>query len=161
VGTDRRRTGWLFVIAQVVLLVAIVLVPEGDDWPTPPWLLGFASVLTLGGMVVIVVSALRLGRALTASPAPGATAGLQTTGFYRWVRHPVYAGLLVLVVGVAIRSGNILAAVLSVVLVLFLHRKAAWEEHHLREQYPAYDAYAAVTPRFLPRPWRTGTGTDS
>jgi hypothetical protein len=65
VGTDRRGTGWLFVIAQVVLLVAIVLVPQGDDWPTPSWLLALASVLTLGGMVVIVVSVLRLGRALT------------------------------------------------------------------------------------------------
>ena len=155
--TDRRHTGWLFVIAQVVLLVAIVLVPEGDDWPTPPWLLGLASVLTLGGMMVIVVSALRLGRALTASPVSRAAAELQTTGLYRWVRHPVYAGLLMLVIGVALRSGNVVAAALAGVLVVFFHRKAAWEERRLREQYPAYDAYAAATPRFLPRPWRTGT----
>jgi len=156
-ASDRRSTGWFFVVVQVVLLVAIVLVPHGDDWSTPPWLLAAASVLTLGGMVVIVVSALRLGRALTATPVPRAAAELQTTGAYRWVRHPVYAGLLAVVIGVAARSGNVIAAALAVALVAFFHRKAAWEEERLRQQYPAYDAYAAVTPRFVPRPWRVSS----
>ena len=137
---------------QVVLLIAIVLVPPADHWPTPGWLLVVASVLTLGGMVVVVMGSLRLGRALAAGPAARAHAPLQTDGLYRWVRHPGYSGLIALVIGVAIRSGNVLAAMLAVMIVIFFDRKAAWEEAQLRERSPAYDAYAAVTPRFLPRP---------
>ncbi|CAN5358860.1 hypothetical protein BH23ACT3_BH23ACT3_02960 [soil metagenome] len=142
----------MFLAVQVVLLVAIVLVPPGDDWPTPGWLLLLASVLTFGGMVVVVLAALRLGRALTATAGPRGDAPLQTNGMYRWVRHPLYAGLLALVMGVALRSGNVLAALLAAVIVVFFHRKATWEEEHLRQRSPAYDAYASVTPRFFPRP---------
>jgi protein-S-isoprenylcysteine O-methyltransferase Ste14 len=152
-SADRGRTGWWFLAVQVVVLIAIVLVPAADHWPTPTWLLALASVLTLGGMVIVVLAALGLGRALTATPATP-RAPLQTDGLYRWVRHPLYAGLLALVTGVAIRSGNVLAAVLAVMIVVFFHRKAVWEEEQLRERYSAYDAYASATPRFLPRPGR-------
>jgi protein-S-isoprenylcysteine O-methyltransferase Ste14 len=151
-STGRGRSGWSTLAGQVVLLIAIVLVPPADHWPTPDWLLVVASVLTLGGMVVVVMGSLRLGRSLAASPAARTHAPLQTDGLYRWVRHPVYSGLLALVVGVAIRSGNMLAAMLAVVIVIFFNRRAAREEAQLRERSPAYDAYASVTPRFFPNP---------
>jgi protein-S-isoprenylcysteine O-methyltransferase Ste14 len=151
-SADHRRTGWMLLAVQVALLIAIVLVPPADHWPTPSWVLGLASLLTLGGMVVVVLAALRLGRALTTSASEGRDVPVQRDGLYRWVRHPMYSGLLALVIGVALRSGNVLAAVLALVIVVFFHEKAAWEEGHLRARSSAYDAYASVTPRFVPRP---------
>lgn len=147
----QRRTGWAFVAVQIGLLVALLLVPAADDWPTPPWVQALASVLTLGGMIVVVVSAFRLGRALTATPVPNGAARLHTDGLHRWVRHPMYSGLLVLVVGVVLRSGNLVALVIGAITAVFFHRKAVWEEQRLHERFPEYAAYAAATPRFVPR----------
>lgn len=151
VSSRQRRTGWAFVAVQAVLLVALVLVPAADDWPTPPWVLALASVLTLGGMIVIVVTAFRLGRSLTASPIPSGGAHLHTDGLHRWVRHPMYSGLLVLVAGVVLRSANLVALVIGAIIVVFFHRKAVWEEQRLHDRFPEYAAYAAATPRFVPR----------
>ena len=53
---SRERTGWLFVAVQVVLLVALVLVPTGTAWPMPGWLAGVAVALVLVGLVVAAVN---------------------------------------------------------------------------------------------------------
>ena len=55
---------------QVVLLVALVVLPGRDDWPTPPWLRTLAQLFVIAGFVVLVAASLRLGRALTATPVP-------------------------------------------------------------------------------------------
>ncbi len=33
----RGLTGWLLVGVQALLIVAVVLTPQGSSWPTPPW----------------------------------------------------------------------------------------------------------------------------
>lgn len=143
--------------AQIGLLVALVLVPPATHWPTPAWVLGVASVLTLGGMVVVVVSVLRVGRALTEDRRAGRSPRLVTDGLHRWVRHPLYSGLLVVVAGVVLRSGNVVALALGAALVAVLHQRARREEALLYRQFPGYAAYAAATPRFVPRPGRRPT----
>lgn len=140
----------MLVGVQIALLVALIVVPPAEHWPTPAWLVAIASVFTLGGMVVVVMAALRLGR--TFSGGPGGT--LQTGGLHRWVRHPLYSGLLVVVVGVVLRSGNVATLAIGGVLVVVIRHRAVREEEALERRFPSYAAYAATTPRFLPRPQR-------
>ncbi len=146
--------GWLFVLAQAVLLVALVVLPGADHWPTPTWLRTVCSIFVFGGFALMGVAALGLGRSLTATPVPVLHGELKTGGLYRWMRHPIYTGVLAIVVGIAARSGNWLHAAIAVATVLFFDRKARWEEARLAEQYPGYGEYASQTPRFLPRPRR-------
>lgn len=147
---DRARVGWLFVAVQVVLLVTLVLLPRGDAWPMPGWLLGIAGGLTVLGLVVVVVASLNLGRALTPTPVPNGQGGLRTGGLYRFVRHPIYTGVLSIVLGIALGTGRWSGAVLAAVTVVFFVLKARWEEARLVEAFPGYVAYAASTPRFVP-----------
>ena len=84
-------------------------------------------------------------------PEPRANAQLITTGAYSRLRHPMYAALGLYALGCAIGwntpwhwlSGLALAAVLDV--------KSRREERFLHALFPGYAAYAARTPRFLPR----------
>ncbi len=46
----------------------------------------------------MVVAATALGRGLTAAPLPNSHAELRTGGLYRFVRHPIYSGLLLFAV---------------------------------------------------------------
>ncbi len=76
---------------------------------------------------------------------------LRSTGLYRYVRHPIYTGVMALAVGSAIPSGSLAIATTTLALVAWLVLKARWEERRLEIRYPAYAAYAARTPRFIPR----------
>lgn len=144
-------TGWLFVAAQVALFVALILLPRSDHWPVPGWLDVVGYLLMAAGTVVVLAAGLRLGPSLTPTPVPTDNGRLTTTGLYRFSRHPIYSGVLLIVAGIVIRSGSILNAAVGALAVVFFTVKARWEEDRLRERYPDYDAYAAATGRFLPR----------
>ena len=151
---SERSIGWAFVVGQTILVVALIAVPRADHWPKPAWLEVAGLALVVVGLGLIVVAALRLGPALTPTPVPTADARLRTDGLYRWVRHPIYTGVLLAVAGVTIRSGSIVTLAVAGVTCGFFTAKARWEEQRLRERFPEYAAYAAATPRFLPQPTR-------
>lgn len=149
---NRRDTAlaWLFVAVQFALLVVIVVLPPGSAWPVPRWLDLAAFGLEVVGAVVLVVGIVNLGRSLTPLPTPIDHAVLRVGGLYRWVRHPIYSGIMALVVGVSLRSASVAVLAASLGLIGWFMLKARWEEQHLRRRYPDYAAYAAVTPRFVP-----------
>lgn len=147
---SRSRTGWVFVAAQVVLLLALVLVPSGSAWSLPSWLATLAGLLVIGGLVVVVLAALSLGRALTPTPVPNGRGELRTGGLYRFVRHPIYTGVLAVVLGLTLRARSWLGLLVGVLTIAFFTVKARWEEARLAETFAGYVAYAAVTPRFVP-----------
>jgi len=151
---SRHLTGWVFVAVQGVLLGALILLPGRDDWATPSLLRGAGYGFILAGLAVIAIASLRLGSALTPTPVPTSRGVLATTGLYRWVRHPIYTGVLAIVAGLTVRSGSVVHLAVAVITVVFFVVKAKWEEARLAERYPDYAAYAAITPRFVPRPRR-------
>ncbi|MGH1491929.1 MAG: methyltransferase family protein [Acidimicrobiales bacterium] len=148
---NRQLTGWLFVAAQAVLLGALILLPTGDDWATPAWLRTFGYLCILVGLGLVAIAALRLGSALTPTPVPRGDGELATGGLYRFMRHPIYTGVLVIVIGLTIRSGSWLTLAVGLLTIAFFNQKAKWEEAQLAERYTDYAAYASSTPRFVPR----------
>ena len=139
------------VAVQAGLLAGFYLAPRRHDWPLPGWLAAVGSAVVVAGAVVLVAAALNLGRSLTALPTPAARATLRTGGLYRFVRHPIYTGLLAVVAGGALTSRSAVRLGLAVALLALLARKARWEEGMLRRRYPGYEEYARRTPRFVPR----------
>ena len=145
-----RRTAWLLVLGQFVLLALIVLLPRGTLWTLSVAVDHATQIAAAAGIVLMVVAATALGRGLTAAPLPNSYAELRTGGLYRFVRHPIYSGLLLLAVALTVTSGSLWTSTACVALVTLINAKARWEERHLAERFPDYAAYAARTPRFIP-----------
>lgn len=77
--------------------------------------------------------------------------GLRTGGPYRWVRHPMYLGLLALGFGTAGIDLRALPPALGLAAALI--GKVVIEERMLRRTYPEYKAYASRSWRLIPFVW--------
>ena len=145
-----RGTQW--VIAQVGLfaLFGIALIGFGS-WPAGWRWLGL--VPTALALYLMLAAASALGDAFTPFPTPRQDR-LAERGVYRYVRHPMYAGMILLFAGVAILVGSVWAAGLALVTTVFFWFKAGFEEKRLRIVYPAYDDYRSqVRGRLFPGVW--------
>jgi protein-S-isoprenylcysteine O-methyltransferase Ste14 len=73
-------------------------------------------------------------------------------GPYRWVRHPIYTGMLLGFVGTALVEGRLRGWVgLALVLITF-YFKARREERFLRQEFGAgFEEHARSTGMFLPK----------
>jgi len=81
-----------------------------------------------------------------------ASGELVTTGAYARVRHPQYAGLLVLIVGFLIQWPTILTVAMAPILAHSYVRLARREETELLERFGVeYERYRARVPAFVPR----------
>ena len=75
------------------------------------------------------------------------------SGPYRWVRHPIYTGLLLAILGSAIALGEWRGLVALVLVAVAFLRKVAIEERFLTQQFgAAYARYRAEVPALVPMP---------
>ena len=77
-----------------------------------------------------------------------------STGPYQYVRHPMYAGGLLLFLGTPLLLGSWYGLLLVLVMIPGGAVRAVLEERVLREELPGYDAYMArVKYRLIPYVW--------
>jgi protein-S-isoprenylcysteine O-methyltransferase Ste14 len=151
-----RGEGW--VIGQVVLLALVALLgrPKRDRLASPEagarWLgllLGTLGLLLGAGLIGLGVR--DLGRQVTPCPRPPKDGQLVETGTYASIRHPIYAGVILLGIGWATFSGSLGSLVAALGLAVWMDLKARREEAWLLTRYPGYAAYRARSWRFVPR----------
>jgi Phospholipid methyltransferase len=81
---------------------------------------------------------------------------LVTQGPYRWVRHPFYDAMALLIAGIALIAANWFVLVTGAVVFFLLGVRAQTEEAHLLARFgDAYRTYCESTGRFLPKLRRT------
>ena len=149
----KRLKGNLLVLGQFVLLGLLIFVPSsGLNTGVFSYFLSALSLTSLFlGFVILALSALALGKSLTAHPIPGKNAVLVTDGLYKFVKHPIYSGVILAAFGLTITGGFFPHAIFFVALVLLLNYKASFEEKLLASTYAGYAEYAKKTGRFIPR----------
>jgi protein-S-isoprenylcysteine O-methyltransferase Ste14 len=147
------RGEW-FVVAQVALMT---LVFAGPRAPGPAWLFPFpralavtGAALMLAGGAMLLAALVRLGRGLTPLPYPRDGAELAQTGAYALVRHPMYAGGLILCLGWALCVQCWATLAYTLALFALLDAKSRREEVWLMERFPGYDAYRRRVRRLIP-----------
>ena len=77
---------------------------------------------------------------------------LAQTGAYARIRHPQYVAFVLILLGFLLQWPTLLTLLMFPVLLVMYGRLAVTEEAEMRKQFGAdFDAYAARTPRFLPK----------
>ncbi|MGH8200782.1 MAG: methyltransferase family protein [Steroidobacteraceae bacterium] len=145
----------LLLCASVLLLdrhVPVAVLTErvlpGSQWKF--WA-AVGAALTLLGVLFMVWARIHLGRNWSGVSAVKADHELITGGPYRWVRHPIYSGLALALLGTATAIGQ-WRGVLAVALALsaIAHRVIV-EERFMRQQFgAAYDTYTRRVRALVP-----------
>jgi protein-S-isoprenylcysteine O-methyltransferase Ste14 len=125
--------------------------PPGDG----PGALRWAGlILIAAGLVVVLDAFARFAWEGLGTPAPVApTRTLVISGFYRYVRNPMYVAVTALIFGQAVLFASPAVALYGVVVAAaFQAFVRLYEEPTLNQAYgEAYAAYCAATPRWIPR----------
>jgi protein-S-isoprenylcysteine O-methyltransferase Ste14 len=154
---ERRSRWWSSgVLAGACCYLVLLLVP-GTLWTRltvhVAWVAAVGASVLVVSLAFTVWARLRLGTMWTATPTIKAGHQLRTDGPYARVRHPIYAGLLGMMVGTVLVDGLGPPLVVLLVVVVTLVRKIRTEERMLTEKFPeAYPAYRATVPALIPWP---------
>jgi protein-S-isoprenylcysteine O-methyltransferase Ste14 len=92
-------------------------------------------------------------RQLRIIPEVHPRARLVRAGPYRWIRHPMYAAVLLAALGLAATRPLPSRWTLCAALAFLLALKLAREERFLRAAFPDYAAYQAASWRLVPGIW--------
>ena len=145
-----RFAGIRVAIALLVLLLARARVFKGTATTNDPWLQGFGLIIFVSGLVLAVWARVCLGRNWGRPMSQKVDPELVTTGPYRTVRHPIYAGLILAMAGTAVAVSWFWLIAVAVLGGYFVY-SATMEERYMAQLFPeAYPAYRRATKMLIP-----------
>jgi protein-S-isoprenylcysteine O-methyltransferase Ste14 len=113
-------------------------------------LMGAGFILFLAGLLLAIWARLHLGKNWGMPMSLKQDPELVTSGPYRSIRHPIYSGILLAVLGSALMSGLYWLIILIVVGVYFVY-SAYEEEKIMLQQFPkTYPDYKEKTKMLIP-----------
>jgi protein-S-isoprenylcysteine O-methyltransferase Ste14 len=124
---------------------------EGGFSIQATWLQPIGLALLVVATAFTIWARLALGTSWSVGPRILGDRRLRTSGPYAVTRHPIYTGLLGMLIGSALISG-VLASVLVVVVVAGIVKLKIWREEALLERtFPdEYPSYRRQVPQLIP-----------
>lgn len=154
---ETRPVQRIIMSATVLLVIAALVVSALDHrfgWSSVPlWLIVAGDVLVVGGLVLsqlVVVQNTYAAATITVE----ADQPLVSTGLYGVVRHPMYLGALIMMVGMPPALDSLWGLAVVAVALPVLAARILDEEKMLRQELPGYPEYASrVRKRLVPGVW--------
>jgi len=150
-----KGSGIGFVVVQGFLLAILFFGPSylnADASIAPPkgLLLWFGYGILILGAVIALIAAINLGKNLTPLPRPKENAELIQRGLYRFVRHPIYFGVIMLSIGWGLIQQSILVWLYVLIIAIFFDIKSRKEELWLCERFSEYPEYQGRVRKLVP-----------
>jgi protein-S-isoprenylcysteine O-methyltransferase Ste14 len=151
------RTGWtrlagvrVAIILVVLLLVRLRLFKGHGEVTTNPWLQGIGLALFVLGLALAVWARIYIGRNWGMPMSQKDDPELVTTGPYHAIRHPIYTGIILAMIGTTIAVS--LYWLIAVVLVgAYFVYSAVMEERYMTGRFPdTYPAYKHSSKMMIP-----------
>ncbi len=140
-GVSASRAGLVMMAASVLLLFAHRAVFASGP-------LGRAAQAV--AILLLIWARVTFGlRSFHASAEPTA-GGLVTSGPYKYIRHPIYASVLLFVWAAVASHPSARAFGCGLLACAGAALRIAAEEHLVVQRYPEYAEYASRTKRFIP-----------
>jgi protein-S-isoprenylcysteine O-methyltransferase Ste14 len=156
VGVKVGQTRWArwAGIRVGIILVILLLVRDkalkGHATIHNPWLQGIGLALFLLGLALAIWARVYLGRNWGMPMSQKADPELVTTGPYSRVRHPIYSGIILAMIGTTI-AVDVYWLVAVVLLGAYFVYSAVMEERFMADRFPdSYPEYKRSTKMLVP-----------
>ena len=159
-AAERQDRGTRLVVGlgaylAITAALAIARVPRLRDYANDWWTLGLGIAIVLAGAGLRDWAIVSLGRYFRREVTIEPGQRIVRRGPYRVLRHPSYAGLLLIFAGFGLTFGSWVSAVVALLIVFvgMLPRIRVEEGALARAFGPEYADYAESTDRLLPHVW--------
>ena len=157
VGVKSGRTRWgrfagsrVAIILVLLLLVRLKFFKGRHTVVSDPLLQGIGLVIVLLGLGLAIWARVYLGRNWGMPMTEKADPELVTTGPYSAIRHPIYSGLILAMIGTAI-AVSVYWLIAVVVLGGYFIYSAVMEERYMAGKFPdTYPRYQRETKMLIP-----------
>jgi protein-S-isoprenylcysteine O-methyltransferase Ste14 len=134
----------VFVILQFFIIIYYFL--TGSIFPKNIFLLIIYSFGLFLGLYSIIIMKFNFNIA----PDLKSGAIFIKRGPYKFIRHPMYTSVIIIILSLLINYFSIIRFVLFIVLITVLILKSNYEEKILKEEFKEYSSYIFKTKKFLP-----------
>ena len=107
--------------------------------------------VSLIGIGIALLSMMQLNIHLSPFPSPKKGSKLVQNGLYKYVRHPIYSGVLIALFGYGVYTTSSYRLIISFSLLVLFYYKSKYEEMHLQRNFSDYKSYQKTTGRFFPK----------
>ncbi|MGA8852839.1 MAG: isoprenylcysteine carboxylmethyltransferase family protein [Christiangramia sp.] len=146
-----KAKDYILVGFQIILCVVYIYDFKLINLKMLPFIKLVGIILTVSGIIILLLGMLQLNKNLSPFPTPKANSEFVKTGLYKFVRHPIYTGILLNFLGYGIYSGSVFRILITLVLYILFIMKARYEEKLLMKRYNNYASYREKTGRFFPK----------
>jgi protein-S-isoprenylcysteine O-methyltransferase Ste14 len=156
VGVKAGQTQWTrfagvrIGIILIVLLLVRIRAFKTHVVTTDPWLEGIGLAVFLLGLALAVWARVYLGGNWGMPMSQKVDPELVTTGPYRKVRHPIYSGIILAMIGTTIAVSLYWLVAVIAIGAYFIY-SATVEERYMAERFPdSYPGYKRSTKMLIP-----------
>ncbi|WP_034891729.1 methyltransferase family protein [Gillisia sp. Hel_I_29] len=147
----RAGKDWMYVLLQFILFGVYLIEIDLITISLPEWFKLGVLTFSVLGIIIIVLSFYQLGSNLSPFPSPVKNADLITTGIFKYLRHPIYTGILLILFSVAIYITSEYKLIISILLLILFQFKSKYEESRLIANFENYKDYMKDTGKFIPK----------
>lgn len=146
--------------AYILLLMILLAVTSLDSvrfrWSQVPFALkaiGFFGFILSGGLIIWVMKEnTYLSKMVRIQKDRGQK--VCTTGPYKYVRHPMYVGVILFILCFPLSLGSLYALILSSLIAILFILRTSLEDKTLHKELPGYQEYAKkVRYKLIPGVW--------
>ena len=156
IGVKAGQTGWTrfagvrFGVILIILLLLRVRAIKGHAATNDPWWQGIGLAVFLLGLALAIWARLYLGRNWGMPMSQKVDPELVTAGPYGRVRHPIYSGIILAMIGTTIAVSLYWLVAVVVIGAYFLY-SATVEERSMGRLFPdSYPEYKRSTKMLVP-----------
>lgn len=156
IGVKAGRTRWtrLAGVRVGVILVILLLLRlrafKGHATVSDPWLQGIGLAVFLLGLALAIWARVYLGRNWGMPMSQKADPELITTGPYRSIRHPIYSGIILAMIGTTIGVSLYWLVAVGLLGAYFVY-SAVMEERYMAGRFPdSYPEYRRSAKMLIP-----------
>lgn len=133
--------------AQIILLLLLFYFGDFSSIFTN----GLLTVPFIFGLILALWAYYNMGSNIYSPfPQPRKSSQIVERGPYKYIRHPMYAGLLLISLVLFLSKANFLSFFTFVVFFYVINEKASLEEKLLTQLHSQYTTYASKTKMFIP-----------